>query len=1009
MEADKRVYDYNLLRKVLCLCGMMVTALLLSSCIKDATVSQQEILYGQQQDVKLSIGYALNSIDTRSVVNETLVENVNIYIVNEPGDLVAYGYYTDAVSVDVGILEKMKYTVYAIANAGKEIHATAAADIERLVYEIDDISQIANASGSVLMSGKSAPQLLEDGQKIIIDLKRCVAKVSIKADFSLLNEDVEIDIESVCLKNIPKSVKIFTDSKIEQASESINGELISEPTKEELSLGLCFYQYENRQGMLLPDNLNQWEKVFPESSSYRYTCSYLELKGTYSSPRKRGNILYRFYLGTDMVSNFDVIRNTHHNVTVNFKGDGAVDENTWRVDNSEIVDLVTSITLDPVKHEFKTLGAELQINATVLPLTANNKELEWGSSNETVAVVDTTGKVTSVGDGSCVITAKSTDGTNISATCEIVVNSKVYVESVTVTPDRLELYAGEQGDLEAVVLPENATVGSVMWSSSNESVATVDAAGKVTAVGAGECTVTATSTDDSSKKGNCEVKVLEKEFSINPYERSLYVGESFTINCMVKPPVKPVFLSETESVATVDENGVVKALSAGVSRIKVSAHGKELYCNITVVQPQIEFAERIKVMYDLEEAQLQYSRLVPSTAAVDVVSSDNSVVQIVESSSMGVKIRALKEGSAVIKATVTGTAASTSCSITVEKLRIVPAVNEFVVYNHFYYDVGYTIYPAHASFMKVMLESAALGKDNHIEPVDGYAARVIGNKVSSDPLPLKISIAGRDDAYANMTFVVKEPSMETLIRARVNYGREACVEKDLKLDIASHARLQYSLTPHATESFSMGNVESSIKVNLEESKVIFPNPNGTNGKYALEVSCVGDDNTAISLPCNIEVYETLYLVGISKTDTREDISLHKYCYYNEIIGEWLAHPNSVFYPEGAVNDISIPYIYNGKEYTDRYTEVIISREFIFEKDSQYALALDEGYFTYKGNNAPHYYHEYFALKPKENNPYQMDKDSKKHFYVYSRNFMSGFSNDSSPDWKKVFEYVYGAL
>lgn len=1007
MKADNRVYNYN--GFVLCTMAAFILVML-TSCIKDAAVSEQEILYGQQMNVKLSVDYTLNSIDTRGVVNETLVYDVNIYIVNELGDLVSYGYYTEGeMSLDIGILEKMKYTVYAIANAGEEIHATTANAIESIVYGIDDISEISNLSGAVLMSGKSAPQLLEDGKKITINLTRCVAKIVLKADFSHLNDDVEIDIESVQLKNAPKFVNIFSESKILQASDAINGVLISAPTQEELLLGLPFYQYENRQGMLLPDNLDQTKKVFPESSSYYYTCSYLELKGSYSSPRKRGNILYRFYLGTDMVSNFDVIRNTQHNVTVNFKGDGAVDENTWRVDNSDIVDLVTSIKLDPVKHEFKTLGAELQINATVLPLTANNKVLEWDSSNETVAVVDAAGKVTSVGDGSCVITAKSTDGTNISATCEIVVNSKVYVESVTVTPDKLELYTGEQGDLKAVVLPENATVTTVKWSSSNESVATVDAAGKVTAVGAGECTVTATSTDDSSKKGSCEVKVLEKEFSIDPYERTLYVGESFTISYMVKPPVKPVFISETESVASVDENGVVKALSAGVSRIKVSAHGKELYCNITVVQPQIEFAEKIKVMYDMEEALLQYSRLVPSTAAVDVVSSDNSVVQIVESSSMGLKIKALKEGSAVITATVQGTAVGTSCSITVEKLRIVPAVNEFVVYNHFYYDVGYTIYPAHASFMKVVLESAALGKDNHIELVDGYAARVIGNKVSSDPLPLEISIAGRDDVYANMTFVVKEPSMATLVRARVNYGRESYVESDLKLDIAPHAKLQYTVTPHATESFTIEDIGSSINIDLTESKVVFPNPNGANGKYALEVSCLGDDNTAISLPCNIEVYETLYLVGISKTDTREDVSLHKYRYYNEIIGEWLAHPNSVFYPEGAVNDISIPYIYDGKEYTDRYTEVIVSREFIFENDSQYSLALDEGYFTYKGNNAPHYYHEYFALKPKENNPYQMDKDSKKHFYVYSRNFMSGFSNDSSPDWKKVFEYVYGSL
>ncbi len=935
MKADKRVYDYNLCGKVLALYIMaMITALLLSSCIKDAAVSEQELIYGQQLDVNLYIGCTLNSIDTKSVVNETLVENVNIYIVDELGDLVAYGYYTGEVYIDVGILKKMKYTVYAIANAGKEIHATTAGAIEELVYEIDDISRISTPTGAVLMSGKSSPQLLEDGQKIFIDLTRCVSKIELKADFTLLNEDVEIDIESVQLKNVPKSVNIFTNSKIVNKSMAMNGELISNPTKQELSRGLQFYQFENRQGVLLPGNLNQWAKVFPESSSYYSTCSYLELKGVYSSPRKSGNILYRFYLGTDMVSNFDVIRNTQHKVTVNFKGDGAVDENTWRVDNSEIRDLVTSITLNPAKYEFRTLGAAIRVNATILPLTAYNKVLAWSSSDESVAKVDDDGKVISVGDGSCIIRAESTDGTNIIATCEIAVDSKIYVEDVTVTPDRLEIYIGERKRLNATVLPENATVTSVKWSSSDESVAEVDDSGKITAIGVGKCSVTATSTDDNTKKGSCEV---------------------------------------------------------------------------TVLQPQIEFVEDGKVMYDLEESHLQYSKLIPSTADVDVVCSNNSVVQIVESSSEGVKVKALKEGTAVITATVSGSDVSTNCSITVEKLRIVPDVKEFVVYNHFNYDIGYNIYPDHASSMKVVLESSALGKDNYIEPVDGYPARVMGNKVSSDPLPVQISIDGRSDVYANMNFIVKEPSIEPLIKARVNYGKEIQVEKDLMLDIASHAKLQYTITPHETESFFIGELENSIKVDLAASKVIFPNPNGSNGKYVLDVTCIGDDNTAISLLCNIEVYETIYLVGISKTDTREDLSLHRYLYYNEILGEWLAHPNSIFYPEGAVNDIQIPYIYNNKEYVDKYTGTIVTQEFTFKLDSKYALALDEGDFTYTGNNAPHYYHEYFALNPKENNPYQMDMESKKHFYVFSRNFMSGFSNEASPDWKKIFEYVYGSL
>ncbi len=849
MELDKRLYNMIDTGRIFIACIMAgILGLLFQSCEKGESVLEQQMPYGSQISVNISVGYAVSSLETRSIVQEILVENINIYIVNESGDLVEYGYYTDGtVSLNIGIMKDMKYTVYAIANAGREIYATTAHELENLVHEIDDISQITTTSGALLMAGKSDAMLLEDGKLITIDITRCAAKILLKADFSKLNSDVEIDIKSIQLKNAPKSVKLFTDNKIEGAEEAMDGEMINNPALESLSNdGIQFYLFENRQGTLLPNNSDQTKKVFPEDSDYYNTCSFVEMKGSYSSSRKRGEILYRFYLGTDMTSNFDVIRNTQHNITVNFIGDGAVDENTWRVDNSEIIDLVESIILDPVYHLFPAAGLNLQLNAVVLPLTASNKRLAWSSSNESVAIVDDNGLVTSTGEGTCTITAKSTDGTDISAVCDIV-----------------------------------------------------------------------------------------------------------------------------------------------------------------VMQPEIEFAEKTKVMYDMEQSTLSYSKLIPSMAKVEVESSDESVVQVLESDASGIKIKALKEGSSVITATVAGTTVKTSCTVDVEKLRIEPAERYITVYNHFYHDVAYTIHPSHASDMPVDLESAYLGKDKNMEPVENYPARVLGKYSSDQQLPLRIYIQGREDVYADMSVTVKEPSMTEFIRVSVNYGKEKSVEKDLMLGIAKHANLQYSITPHATESSYIGTLGNSIQLDFSASKIIFPNPNGANGKFLLNVKAIGDDNTNISLNCDIEIYETIYLIGISKTDTRENINRNRYRYYNEILGEWLAHPNSLFYKDGIVTDITIPYIYDGKEYTDKHTGLIVEQEFEFENDRSYDLALDEGYFTYDGDNAPYYYHEYFSLTPKENTPYQMDKESKRHFYVYSRNFMSGFSNDSSPDWEKVFEYVYG--
>ncbi len=83
-----------------------------------------------------------------------------------------------------------------------------------------------------------------------------------------------------------------------------------------------------------------------------------------------------------------------------------------------------------------------------------------------------------------------------------------HVSSVSVTPASLELYKGNETDLVAKVLPLTAEDRTVVWSSSNTSVATVDANGHVTAVGAGTATITATSNGDPTKSATCSVNVL---------------------------------------------------------------------------------------------------------------------------------------------------------------------------------------------------------------------------------------------------------------------------------------------------------------------------------------------------------------------------------------------------------------------------------------------------------------------------------------------------------------------
>ena len=83
------------------------------------------------------------------------------------------------------------------------------------------------------------------------------------------------------------------------------------------------------------------------------------------------------------------------------------------------------------------------------------------------------------------------------------------VKAISVEPDTLELVLGDTGSLTVTFEPENVSYKKVIWSSSDEAVATVDANGNITAVGDGIATITATSAADSSKKDTCIVTVIE--------------------------------------------------------------------------------------------------------------------------------------------------------------------------------------------------------------------------------------------------------------------------------------------------------------------------------------------------------------------------------------------------------------------------------------------------------------------------------------------------------------------
>ncbi len=165
--------------------------------------------------------------------------------------------------------------------------------------------------------------------------------------------------------------------------------------------------------------------------------------------------------------------------------------------------LATGITISPSTLEMNS-GTTAQLMATLSPESAFGS-VTWTSSDESVATVDANGVVTAVAGGTCTITATA-GGSLKKATCSVAV--KQLVTSIVLSQTKAVLELDGYVRLTATVLPENAANKNVVWSSSNEDVATVRN-GRVDAYGYGTAVITCEAADGSGVKATCKVSVPE--------------------------------------------------------------------------------------------------------------------------------------------------------------------------------------------------------------------------------------------------------------------------------------------------------------------------------------------------------------------------------------------------------------------------------------------------------------------------------------------------------------------
>lgn len=164
----------------------------------------------------------------------------------------------------------------------------------------------------------------------------------------------------------------------------------------------------------------------------------------------------------------------------------------------------TAVSFDNAPAEI-IAGVPTQLTLKFEPENTSITSADFSSSDETVATVDAFGRVTGLKDGTVTITAAPHCGLpEISTTLTVKVSD---VQSVTVTPEELTLPVGGHQFLQAATVPEKATDGKLTFTSSDETVATVDEWGEVTALSAGTATITVAVAENPAIKAEVTVTV----------------------------------------------------------------------------------------------------------------------------------------------------------------------------------------------------------------------------------------------------------------------------------------------------------------------------------------------------------------------------------------------------------------------------------------------------------------------------------------------------------------------
>ncbi|MDR0865701.1 MAG: Ig-like domain-containing protein [Candidatus Symbiothrix sp.] len=338
---------------------------------------------------------------------------------------------------------------------------------------------------------------------------------------------------------------------------------------------------------------------------------------------------------------------------------------------------VTGLTFTDTVKTVAVAQRSYTIPRTITPADAGNKNINWTSSDEELATVNTAGTVTLKKPGIVTITGITQDG-GFATQCKLNILDSIHVTGITLTEKEAWLKVGGTKYLPNAITPSDATLKTYSFAFENPDIVGLSSPTStyIKALALGDCKVTLT-TNDGGFSDTCLVHVVPnvEQLILSAEEKELIVGETFPLTASVLPAAARQTVnwdSSDKTVATVDANGVVSASKAGTTLIIATsadnANQKDT-CQITVTN-QISTAILLnatqKNLWVNDHWQVNATVLPANTTNQRIAwtSSDYSVADV---NSQGY-ITASQPGTAIITVVSKDGGATQSCEITVKEI-----------------------------------------------------------------------------------------------------------------------------------------------------------------------------------------------------------------------------------------------------------------------------------------------------------------------------------------------------